>query len=283
MGRLFSTISKLRKQFMIYQCPLCQSPLSFILEHKQLGCANNHRFDQAKQGYFNLLPVQRKKSKEPGDSKEMIAARESFLTANHYQPLAENLKVLIAELVLKHSKLLDIGCGEGYYSRQVNPNDHFISYGFDISKPAVIKAAKKHQTGSYSVASSEEMPFQSETIDAAFKVYAPVNELELHRIMKSGGYFINVTPAPRHLWQLREFIYEEVREHATQDTLFTGLEKMSSQQLSYQITPSPEDRLRLLDMTPFAWKANGDARRKISERHDLAIELDFLITVFKKP
>ena len=273
----------MRQQFMIYQCPLCQSPLSPILEHKQLGCPNNHRFDQAKQGYYNLLPVQRKKSKEPGDSKEMIVAREQFLAADHYHPLADNLKGLMKDLVPKHSHLLDIGCGEGYYSRQINPNGYFVNYGFDISKPAVIKAAKKHPIGAYSVASSEEMPFQSETIDAAFKVYAPVNERELHRIIKSGGYFINVTPAPRHLWQLREFIYDEVREHATHNTQFLGLDKLSSHQLSYQITPSPEDRLRLLDMTPFAWKANENIRREIVETDNLAIELDFLITLFKKP
>lgn len=268
---------------MIYQCPLCQSPLSLILEHKQLGCSNNHRFDQAKQGYFNLLPVQRKKSKEPGDSKEMIMARELFLAANHYHPLADNLKALMTDLVPKYGQILDIGCGEGYYSRQINPNGRFVSYGFDISKPAVIKAAKKHPTGAYSVASSELIPFQSETIDAAFKVYAPVNELELHRVIKSGGYFINVTPAPRHLWQLREFIYEDVREHASENTQFSGLERLSSHQLSYQITPSAEDRLRLLDMTPFAWKANEQVRRQIKETKNLSIELDFLITIFKKP
>ena len=267
---------------MIYQCPLCQMPLTDVIQHKQLGCINNHRFDQAKQGYYNLLPVQRKKTKEPGDSKEMIIARETFLNGLYYQPLADELTSVINELSVSGDHVLDIGCGEGYYLRQINHLNRFISYGFDISKPAVVKAAKKHKNGHYSVASSHEMPFQSNTIDVAYKVYAPVNDIALHRVLKVGGYFINVTPGPRHLWQLRDFIYADVREHATQDTQFAGLDKISSQQLSYKIAPSNADRLRLLEMTPFAWKASEAIKKKIFNASELSIELDFLITLFKK-
>ena len=267
---------------MIYQCPLCQMPLAEVIQHKQLGCSNNHRFDQAKQGYYNLLPVQRKKTKEPGDSKEMIMAREAFLDGLHYQPLADELTSIIDELSVSGSHILDIGCGEGYYLRQINHVNRFISYGFDISKPAVVKAAKKHQKGYYAVASSHEMPFQSDTIDVAYKVYAPVSDIDLYRVLKVGAYFINVTPGPRHLWQLREFIYTDVREHATQDTQFTGLDKISSQQLRYKITPSDTDRLRLLEMTPFAWKADEAIKQTIFNASELPIELDFLITLFKK-
>lgn len=45
----------------------------------------------AKEGYVNLLPVQHKRSRDPGDSAEMMQARRAFLDAGHYQPLREQL------------------------------------------------------------------------------------------------------------------------------------------------------------------------------------------------
>ncbi|MGB0835611.1 MAG: 23S rRNA (guanine(745)-N(1))-methyltransferase [Psychrobium sp.] len=268
---------------MIYQCPLCQSALHLSNNDKQLICNKNHSFDRAKQGYFNLLPVQNKKSKQPGDSKEMIAAREAFLAGNYYQQLASALESLVNSLVTEKACILDIGCGEGYYSRVISENNGWQHFGFDISKPAVMKAAKKDTAGEYAVASSEAMPFSNECLDVAFKVYAPVNDAELLRVLKNGGHFINVTPAPRHLWQLREFIYQEVRPHQTQDTRFTGLERVNSEHLTYKITPTADDCIRLLDMTPFAWKATPEIREKIKAACPFDIELDFLITLFNKP
>ncbi|MGB1296915.1 MAG: 23S rRNA (guanine(745)-N(1))-methyltransferase [Psychrobium sp.] len=267
---------------MIYQCPLCQSALELSHSQKQLSCVNNHSFDRAKQGYFNLLPVQNKKSKMPGDSKEMIIAREAFLAGHYYQTLAQTLERLVGSLIPNKTTILDIGCGEGYYSRVITENNDWQHFGFDISKPAVIKAAKKDPAGEYSVASSEAMPFANESVDIAFKVYAPVSEPELHRVLKTGGHFINVTPAPRHLLQLREFIYQEVRPHQTQDTQFDGLTRISSEQLTYTVTPSADDCIRLLDMTPFAWKATPEIRRQIENAAPFDIELDFWITLFKK-
>lgn len=267
---------------MIYQCPICANILSITPDNKQLSCDKNHQFDRAKQGYFNLLPVQRKKSKMPGDSKEMISAREAFLAGDYYQPLASTLAEIIHPLVGKNATLLDIGCGEGYYSRVLSEHNSHTHYGIDISKPAVAKAAKKHAQGHYAVASSEYLPLQDESIDLAFKIYAPANDSELARVIKANGYLISVTPAPRHLWQLREFIYDDVRAHQTKDTLFNGFTKISNHHLSYDITPDSVNRLRLLHMTPFAWKANESVTQEIEKANELTIELDFYIGLYQK-
>ncbi len=57
-------------------CPLCHSSLN--LTERSWCCENRHQFDQAKEGYVNLLPVQHKGSREPGDSAEMMQARRDF-------------------------------------------------------------------------------------------------------------------------------------------------------------------------------------------------------------
>lgn len=55
---------------MSFSCPLCHQPLS--REKNSYICPLRHQFDMAKEGYVNLLPVQHKRSRDPGDSAEMM-------------------------------------------------------------------------------------------------------------------------------------------------------------------------------------------------------------------
>ncbi|MDP2560225.1 23S rRNA (guanine(745)-N(1))-methyltransferase [Psychrobium sp. 1_MG-2023] len=265
---------------MFYACPICDQQLVLSPSHTNLSCSNNHQFDRAKQGYFNLLPVQRKKSKQPGDSKEMISARHDFLNADYYQPLAEKIAQIIKQQQV--STLLDLGCGEGYYTRQVKQRVTSLdTYGVDISKPAIIKAAKQDKQGHYSVASSDKLPLVDNCIDLILKVYAPANEDELKRVVTDKGLLLTITPGPRHLWQLREYIYQDVRAHDTQDTVFKGFKRMSSENFSFTICPTDEHRVALLQMTPFAWKANEVITEQIQQAQNLNIELDFVINLYQ--
>jgi 23S rRNA (guanine745-N1)-methyltransferase len=105
--------------FAPWQCPLCGEPLT---GDTALKCGRNHSFDRAKEGYWHLLPVQSMRTKAPGDSKEMVAARRAFLNAGYYGIFGRAL----GELCLAYGvptgadmplHLLDAGCGEGWYDR----------------------------------------------------------------------------------------------------------------------------------------------------------------------
>ena len=73
--------------FSALACPLDGDPLT--PEGQTWRCPAGHSFDTARQGYVHLLPVQNKRSRDPGDSKAMVAARQRFLNAGYYQPIAE--------------------------------------------------------------------------------------------------------------------------------------------------------------------------------------------------
>src|SRR5690554_777972 len=107
------------KPFGALACPLDGEPL--VRESSSWRCPNGHNFDVARQGYVHLLPVQNKRSKDPGDSKAMVAARQGFLNAGHYQPVADAVSAAVLKGVPEASALdcLDAGCGEGYYLRQL--------------------------------------------------------------------------------------------------------------------------------------------------------------------
>ncbi|MAA63070.1 MAG: rRNA (guanine-N1)-methyltransferase, partial [Idiomarina sp.] len=126
------------------RCPIEHSPLQLV--GGSWRCENGHSYDVAKQGYVNLLPVQNKRSKDPGDSKAMVQARREFLDQGYYQPLAQ----VLADTVFAQGEqaVLDAGCGEGYYLRYLveqaeqNGTDLCMA-ALDISKWAVQAAAKR--------------------------------------------------------------------------------------------------------------------------------------------
>lgn len=136
-------------------CPICSAPLNEV--DSGVVCPAGHRFDRARQGYLNLLPVQHKNSRDPGDNLAMVQARRDFLNAGHYAPVARRLAALAAER--KPQRWLDIGCGEGYYTAQIA--DALLradGYALDISKEAVKRACKRNPTLTWLIASMARVP-----------------------------------------------------------------------------------------------------------------------------
>ncbi|HEY8035541.1 MAG TPA: 23S rRNA (guanine(745)-N(1))-methyltransferase [Methylobacter sp.] len=260
-----------------YVCPLCGVPLQ--LNQKSYVCGNNHHFDLAKEGYLNLLPVQFKRSSEPGDNKQMMQARREFLEAGYYEPMAKAVAMMIDANQPRH--LLDLGCGEGYYTRAIETfcTNPMMLHGVDIAKFAVAAAAKKQPNARFIVASSNRLPYADQYFDFVLRVFAPSNDDELKRVLKPSGFLLTVTPGPRHLWQLKEFIYAEVKEHALESELPLGFERIDMQRISYKITPNPQQRIALLQMTPFAWRANESVQQAIQDVAEFEIETDFILTL----
>ena len=133
------------------RCPVCGGPL--LLVGRSLRCPKAHSFDLAKEGYANLLAIQKKHAADPGDGKEMVRARRAFLSAGHYDPLMQALAELCA--ALPHGHIVDAGCGEGSYDRYLQDRltDAQI-VGFDLSKEAVRLAAKRVPEGAFCVGGS---------------------------------------------------------------------------------------------------------------------------------
>ena len=273
---------------MSYQCPLCHHALTARVGG--LECENNHQFDRAKEGYVNLMPVQHKRSKEPGDNVDMMQARRRFLATEQYHPLRE----AVANLCLQYTEhtprqILDIGCGEGYYTAFLAEKLAALSscttcYGLDISKVAIRYAAKRYtsQHMQFCVASSQRLPFADHSLDAIVRIYAPCEAPELARVLSAQGVVITVTPAARHLYQLKELIYKEAHLHDETPESLLGFELVEEAKLSYQMPLTGEQADDLLQMTPFAWKASVELRGHLKAMSQMLCEADFMIRVFKK-
>ena len=123
-------------------CPICGNTLTQL--DKRFVCENRHSFDIARQGYVHLLPVQQKHSIAPGDTREQVLSRRSFLEQGYYAPIAEAL-IAAAKKYEVCGEILDVGCGEGYYCSQLSEALNLPLTGLDISKEAVRCAAAKYK------------------------------------------------------------------------------------------------------------------------------------------
>lgn len=143
-------------------CPICGSKLNRL--DKSLVCAGHHCFDIARQGYVNLLTVQQKHSLHPGDTREQVLSRRAFLEAGYYAPIAEALIAVAKELTVNSNEirpsgeLLDVGCGEGYYSARLAGALGMHLTGMDISREAVRCAAGKYKNGLWLCATASHIP-----------------------------------------------------------------------------------------------------------------------------
>ncbi len=268
------------KKLAQYRCPLCQQAL--LLDEKSYRCENNHSFDQAKQGYVNLLPVQFKHSKEPGDNKAMVQARRAFLDKGFYQPLLDNMLTLYQKYGDKSTAIFDAGCGEGFYTHQ-HKNKHNSVYGVDIAKETVKIAAKRYQDCFFSVATLSDLPFNDNKFGWLYSVYAPILETEFTRILQDKGYLLTVTPADNHLIELKSLIYRQANQHDTSKQPIEQLTLVEEQRLNYVMNfDNSEDVLNLLAMTPFAFKASDELISQLKQQKQFSCQADFVLRLYQK-
>lgn len=265
-------------------CPLCRSPLQ--AERARYVCPQGHSFDIAREGYVNLLPVQRKRSRQPGDSAEMLLARRRFLDSGAYAPLVDALLNSLQDSACRH--VLDAGCGEGYYLHELFerlPGERDF-LGLDIAKPAVRAAARRNPAIRWLVASAADVPLPAGALDAVLCVFARLEAAEFARLLRDDGHLLLVVPGPDHLLGLRQAIYEQVRPHREgrfHDDCAPFFELLETQSVRFSFSLDDEARLDdLLQMTPYAWRLTEQARQRLVSGLPLSMTADFRLHHYRR-
>ena len=264
----------------MYICPICKQNLA--LNGKTFSCKNNHCFDVAKQGYVNLINVKEKHSLMPGDNAQMVNARRSFLQKGYYKRLADEVCDEI-KLRCDAPTVIDAGCCDGYYLGEISKNIGGDFYGFDISKDAVKIASAAHKNALFAVASVSHMPYKDNSADVILRIFAPHNEKEYLRVLKTDGIFIQVTPGSEHLLQLKRLLYDEVYLNDEKSVLYGGLTKLSAKRVRYDfVTQSGEDNFNLLTMTPYFYKTPQKNIEKLKTTDGMTVTADFIVEIYAK-
>lgn len=264
----------------LLMCPVCREALK--LTEKTWRCINNHSYDVAKQGYVNLHVVQHKHSKNPGDTVESVQARRAFLSAGFYAPLQQAVVKKIRELRIE--SLLDIGCGEGYYTNAMQA-EVLQCVGVDIAKNAVQVAAKLNKKVTWVVGTGATLPVLNASIDLCTSLFSPIPKQEILRVLKPNAYLMVVTPATEHLYAMREALFEEVNPHESQkfvDQLADAFELVDQSVVDAPFTVQQTDLKNLIAMTPYAYKAKPERRQALEQNEHFELKGQFQIYLFKK-
>lgn len=269
-------------------CPVCKEKL--IKEGKKYQCKNNHSFDMAKQGYTNLLLSNQKHSKMPGDDKEMVLSRRRFLEKDYYKAISDAVNNIVLDRITNSQvNILDIGCGEGYYTKNLknaleknNIKGNII--GIDISKEAVLAAAKSNKDIEWIVASATNIPVEDSSLDFVICMFAKIIPEEKLRTLKKGGYLVVVSTGENHLIELKEVVYDNVRTEfysPIEDLKIFEHEKTVNCKTKVLIGEN-ESIKDLFDMTPYRWRSPKVGIERLFSLDSLEITIDVNIDIFIK-
>ena len=257
-------------------CPVCGG----VLEKAQnmMRCAQGHCFDIAKEGYVNLLRSS-KNGDKIGDDKLSARSRRDFLNKGYYQPLQAALVELFAD---RAGNVVDICCGEGYYTAALGENPALQMYGFDISREMVRLAAKRGN-GTYFVANMASIPLAPDSMDYALHLFAPFNGAAFAKILKPGGKLYTVVPGKYHLWGLKQALYETPYENDEKLPETEELHFVSSRKVTAQITlASQEDIQAVFRMTPYYFHTSQQDKEKLLGLKSLTTAIEFVIGEYEK-
>lgn len=276
----------------LLRCPFDQEPL--VAHPGSLRCLNGHSFDIAREGYVNLLPVQQKKTKDPGDSKLMVQARHAFLSAGFYDPIAEALNQLCMDHLKSSAEplhILDAGCGEGFYLRRLGHalQEHGKKselIGLDISKPAIQKAAKTDRSITWLVASGKSAPLAPQSFDLILCLFGFCFYADFAALLKPRGFLVRIDAGPEHLIELRERIYPELKAAKAFDyseAERAGMQRIAEQSVSFKLPKLNEEALfQLLAMTPHLYRANKALLEKLEANSLPELSVDVCARIFQK-
>ena len=261
-----------------FACPICQENLT--LAESSLKCNNRHSFDLAKFGYVNLAPQIKQSANYDKDN---FQNRQQILEAGFYQAILDAVSDLLASSKTT-TTILDIGCGEGFYSRKLqerHPDKTF--YAFDISKDSVQIAAKSEPnwTVNWFVGDLARLPIKDASMDILLDIFSPANYGEFRRVLSKDGILIKVIPTKNHLKEIRQKVQDQLtnKDYSNQDIKNHFQEHftiLSNQTASLTKTITAEQLQALLSMTPLLFHVD-QSKIDWSQLTEITIEAEILV------
>jgi 23S rRNA (guanine745-N1)-methyltransferase len=187
----------------------CGRPLT--LTDRRLSCDAGHSFDVARSGYVSLLQPQDRRSRSPGDSKEVVAARARLLDAGVGRATIE----AIVEAALKADArgplvAAELGCGSGELLGALAAARELCGVGIDLSTAAVAAAAHRFPNQTWVVANADRrLPLLDTSVHMVLSLNGRRNPEECARVLAPGGRLIVAVPAADDLIELRAQVQGE--------------------------------------------------------------------------
>lgn len=257
-------------------CPHCGGDLALAEAGRTVRCDARHSFDVARQGYASLLPGDAHTG--TADTAEMVAARDVFLAAGHYEPLAGAVAGTLAKLLPNDIPgcIAEVGAGTGYYlARVLDTRPERAGVALDISRYALRRAVRAHpRIGAVACDVWRGLPLRTGSVAALLDVFSPRNAAEFRRVLASHGLLVIVTPDQAHLAELVGALdlvrVDAAKEDRLAEQLATGFELLESNRVEHPLELTRSEARTLVTMGP-------------SSRHSDPEELAARLEAFEEP
>lgn len=290
------------------RCPLCAAPLA-LWEGRSLCCENRHTYDLSAKGYVNLAPSHNQKAEKYGAA--LFESRRRIFADGFYTHVANALCELAAELLARIPAdlrwqnpltglpipgmpppshfaplVVDVGCGEGYYAREMQRAlpDALVA-GVDLSRDAVLAAARESALPRWMVADLTRLPFQDGSVSLLLDVLTPADYREFRRVLRPDGWLIKVVPGDDYLIEIREALGDRLHAGAFSNEkvvrhLFDNAWVSQSVPLSRTLPVTPAQAADFLRMTPMTF---GLGPEQLEDVHfsQITVAMDVLVCNFR--
>ena len=264
-------------------CPICGAGVSRV--GGTARCPSNHSFDLSAKGSLNLS---RAAGKNHGDDAGMIEARRRFLSAGYYAPLSDALSDEVKSRLPDGGTILDAGCGEGYYTAAVAnrlPTARLIA--LDLSPEAVRACAGRAEAREGRVfplvAGVYRLPIADESLDGVISAFSPYAGEEFLRVLRPGGYLFRAIPDRRHLFALKEILYDQPYENEVADFESEGFDFCGAREIKTVFTlKTPSEIADLFYMTPYGYRTPPAGKARLAAASELSVGAEFILLTYRK-
>ena len=247
-------IAVIKKNQIAYACPICGTRMK-ITKSGRLICKKEHTFDVSKKGYINLI----NETKKTNYDKELFESRKEILNQGFYLPIADEINSIARDFASKQKletiNLLDVGCGEGYYSFHLSQGGNINLFAFDISKQAIALATDYPADINWCIADLSNLPFKERSMDIILDVLTPANYKEFKRVLKNQGLLIKVIPGDEYLKEIRALVSSQLqgRSYSNKDTMEyteSHMRLLGKKKICYTMPVNQEQVMDFVKMTP---------------------------------
>jgi 23S rRNA (guanine745-N1)-methyltransferase len=243
-------------------CPSCGADLR--LDDRVVSCANGHSYDVARQGYVNLLGGGAHTG--TADTAAMVAARERFFAAGHFDPLVRAVANEAHRMVdaRRAGCVIDLGSGPGHYLAAVLERlPGRVGLALDLSKYALRRASRCHpRAGAVVCDVWRPFPVRDGAAALVLDVFAPRNGPEIRRVLHPEGTLLTVIPTVDHLREvvaaLDLLTVDADKPDRVRRQLAGHLRLVGETPVRFTMTLGAADVAALVAMGPSAWHVAPD-------------------------
>ena len=176
----------------------------------------------------------------------------------------------------------------GYYTAAVSrklPTARLL--GLDLSPEAVRALAGRDEARAGRifplVAGVYRLPLADGSVDGVISAFSPYAGEEFRRVLRRGGYLFRAIPDRRHLFALKEVLYDLPYENEVADFEEKGFAFCGAKEIKTVFTlKTPSEIADLLGMTPYAYRTPPAGKERLSKLTELTVGAEFLLLTYRR-